>query len=132
MWADQAALDAATQGLDEWEASFADQAVRAKALSAQVQSLNGTASSPDRAVEVTVDSSGLLVDLRLDETVRQRSAAHTARVIVETTRAAHTDLLRQVSATAAAVGGGDPAGQAIVDTYRHRLNADETPPDIPR
>lgn len=35
MWADEAALDAATRRLDEWESSLADRATRARALSAR-------------------------------------------------------------------------------------------------
>lgn len=74
MWADEAALDAATRRLDDWEASIADRAARAKELASRVQAMRGTATSPDRTTEVTVDSSGLLVDLRLDERTRQHSA----------------------------------------------------------
>src|SRR4051812_5297937 len=100
MWADEAALDTAQRRLDEWEASLAEQAERAKTLSARMQGLTGTARNVDRTVEVTVDSAGLLIDLRLDERIRQQSATGTARQILETTRAAGADLLRQVSSAA--------------------------------
>ncbi|MFF3855953.1 YbaB/EbfC family DNA-binding protein [Micromonospora sp. NPDC002575] len=130
MWADEAALDAATRRLDEWESSIADRAARAQALSAQARALTGTARSPDRTVEVTVDAVGLLVDLRLHEQTRQQPAAHTARQIVATTRAAHADLLRQLTeATAQTLGDDDPAGQAIVEDYRRRLDPGRGQPD---
>ncbi|MET7832575.1 hypothetical protein ABZS44_07065 [Micromonospora sediminicola] len=58
MWADEAALDAATRRLDEWESSLADRAARARDLSARTQALTGTARSADGLVEVTVDPSG--------------------------------------------------------------------------
>lgn len=133
MWADESALDAAGRRLDEWESSFTDQATRARALSARVQTLTGTARSADRTVEVTVDSSGLLIDLRLDERVRQHSAAHTARQIMVIARAAHADLLRQLTeATRETLGDGDPAGQAIVDSYQRRLGPDQGAPDVRR
>ncbi|MFI9644163.1 YbaB/EbfC family DNA-binding protein [Micromonospora sp. NPDC051925] len=133
MWADEAALDAAARRLDEWESSFAERAERAKTLSARVQALTGTARSPDRTIEVTVDSTGLLVDLRLDEQTRQHSATHTARQIVATTRAAHADLLRQLTAaTHRTLGDGDPAGQAIVESYRRRLDPGQGTPDAHR
>ncbi|MEV4490177.1 YbaB/EbfC family nucleoid-associated protein [Micromonospora coxensis] len=133
MWADEAALDAATRRLDDWESSIADRAARVKALSSQVRALTGTATSPDRTVEATVDSSGLLVDLRLDERTRQHSAAHTARQILETTRAAHADLLRQVTeATTRALGLGDPTAATLVESYRRRLDPGQGTPDARR
>ncbi|MEV6811307.1 YbaB/EbfC family DNA-binding protein [Micromonospora sp. NPDC051296] len=122
MWADEAALDAVGRRLDEWESSFADRAARARTLSTRVQALTGNAHSPDRTVEVTVDSTGLLVDLRLDEQVRQHSAAQTARQVLATTRAAQADLMRRITAaTNETLGDDDPAAAAIVDSYRRRL-----------
>ncbi|WP_330437876.1 YbaB/EbfC family nucleoid-associated protein [Micromonospora sp. NBC_00821] len=130
MWADEAALDAAGRRLDEWETSMADRAAHAKALSTQVQALTGTATSPDRSVEVTVNASGLLIGLRLDERIRQCSSAQTARQIMATTRAAHADLLKRLTDTTTKIlGDGDPTGQAIVDSYQRRLGPDEGPPD---
>ncbi|NYF59339.1 YbaB/EbfC family nucleoid-associated protein [Micromonospora purpureochromogenes] len=125
MWTDEAALDAAERRLDQWESGLAERAEQAKSLSARVQALTGTATSTDRAVTVTVDATGGLLDLRLDERVRQHSAAHTARLILEITRAARADLLRQVTeATAGTLDRDDPTGQAIVESYRSRLRPD--------
>ncbi len=133
MWADEAGLDATQRRLDEWESSFADRAERAKALSARMRSLTGTAHSPDRTVEVTVDSAGLLVDLRLDDRVRQQSGAHTARQVISTTRAARADLLRRITAaTTETLGDDDPAGPAVVDSYRRRLAPEHPTPDVGR
>ncbi|MER6590374.1 YbaB/EbfC family nucleoid-associated protein [Micromonospora purpureochromogenes] len=125
MWTDEAALDAAERRLDQWQSDLAERAERAKSLSARIQALTGTATSADRAVTVTVDATGGLLDLRLDEGVRQHSAAHTARLILETTRAARADLLRQVTeTTAGTLDRDDPTGQAIVESYRSRLRPD--------
>ncbi|WP_233578705.1 YbaB/EbfC family nucleoid-associated protein [Micromonospora sp. BL4] len=133
MWADDAALEAAGRRLDEWESSLAERAARATALSARLQALTGTATTPDRTVEVTVDASGLLTDLRLDERIRQHSATHTARQIMETTRAAHVDLLSQLTeATAEALGDDDPTGRALIDSYQRRFGSDESVPDAQR
>lgn len=133
MWSDEAALDEATRRLDDWEASLAARAARAKALAAQVQALVGTAASPDRMVEVSVDSSGLLVDLRLDERTRQYAAAHTARQILQTSRAARADLLKKVADAAAhTLDAGDPTAAALVDSYRRRLDPDHRTPDAGR
>ncbi|WP_410813766.1 YbaB/EbfC family nucleoid-associated protein [Micromonospora sp. 067-2] len=133
VWADEAALDAAGRRIDEWESSLAERATRAKALSAQLQTLTGNATSPDRTVEVTVDSSGLLTDLRLDERIRQHSAAQTARQIMHTARAAHADLLKRLTETTAdTLGDGDPSGPALIDSYQRRLGSNEGPTDAQR
>ncbi|MEV4495362.1 YbaB/EbfC family DNA-binding protein [Micromonospora arborensis] len=132
MWADEAALDAAQRRLDEWESSLAEQAERAKTLSTRMRGLTGTARNVDRTVEVTVDSAGLLIDLRLDERTRQQSAAGTARQILETTRAAVADLLRQVSAAAVESLGDGASAQAVIDSYRSRLSRDEGHSDARR
>ncbi|MET7709906.1 YbaB/EbfC family DNA-binding protein [Micromonospora sp. NPDC005413] len=132
MWADDAALDAAGRRLDEWESSLAERAERAKTLSARVQALTGTARSPDRTVEVTVDSAGLLIDLWLDERVRHHPAASTARQILATTRAAHAHLLTQLSEVTTESLGDDASAQAIIDSYRSRLFRDQGPSDARR
>ncbi|MFG2050899.1 YbaB/EbfC family DNA-binding protein [Micromonospora sp. NPDC048935] len=132
MWADDAALDAAERRLDEWESSLAERAERAKTLSATMREMTGTARNADRTVDVTVDSAGLLIDLRLDERIRQQPAAHTARQILETTTAARADLLRQVSDAATQSLGDDASAQAIVDSYRSRLLPDQGSNDARR
>ncbi|MET8280274.1 YbaB/EbfC family DNA-binding protein [Micromonospora sp. NPDC005174] len=132
MWADDAALDAAGRRLDEWESSLAERAERAKTLSTRMQELTGTAHTPDRTVLVTVDSAGLLVDLWLDERTRQQPAARTAQQVVDTTRAARTDLLRQVAEVTAESLGDDAGARAIIDSYRDRLSHDQGPSDARR
>ncbi|WP_433112490.1 YbaB/EbfC family DNA-binding protein [Micromonospora sp. CA-246542] len=132
MWADDAALDAAERRLDEWESSLAERAERAKTLSGRMRELTGTAHTPDRTVLVTVDSAGLLIDLRLDERTRHQPAARTAEQILDTTRAARSDLLRQVAEVTAETLGDDPSAQAIVDSYRSRLSHNPGPNDAQR
>ncbi|WP_233599859.1 YbaB/EbfC family nucleoid-associated protein [Micromonospora sp. M71_S20] len=95
--------------------------------------MRGTATSPDRTIQVTVDASGLLVDLRLDERTRQHSAAHTARHLLATTQAAHADLLSRITkATTSILGTEDPTAAALVESYRRRLDPDRSTPDAPR
>jgi hypothetical protein len=133
MWSDEAALEEATRRLDDWESSIAARAARAKTLAEKIQALTGTAVSPDRRVQVTVDSSGLLVDLRLDESTRQNSAAHTARQILDTTRDARANLLKKVAEVATLTFDvGDPTPALLVDSYRRRLCPDQGAPDARR
>ncbi|MEV0810461.1 YbaB/EbfC family nucleoid-associated protein [Micromonospora sp. NPDC050200] len=122
MWADEAELDAARHRVDGWESAVADRATRARALSARLAGLTATAHSADRTVEATVDSSGALVDLRLDERTRAQPAARTAAQVLTTTRKAYAELLRQVTrVTEEMLGPDDPAGPVIVASYGRRL-----------
>ncbi|MEH1031264.1 YbaB/EbfC family nucleoid-associated protein [Micromonospora profundi] len=130
MWADDAALDAAGRRLDEWESSLAERARRAQTLAGTIQGLTGTARSPDRTVEVTVDSAGLLIDLRLDERVRDHPAVSTARQILATAQAARADLLTPLTAVTTAALGDDAS--AVIDSYRSRLTADDWRDDARR
>ncbi|MFI7207403.1 YbaB/EbfC family nucleoid-associated protein [Micromonospora aurantiaca (nom. illeg.)] len=133
MWADEAALDAAARRLDEWESSLAGRAARARDLSARTQALTGTARSADGLVEVTVDASGLLTGLRLDERVRQHSAAHTARQILAVTGDARADLLRRLTeATTETLSAEDPAARGIIESHQRRIAPDPGTPDAAR
>jgi DNA-binding protein YbaB len=122
VWGDEAALNAAGRRVDEWDSSLAERATKAAVLSRRLAELAGTATSDDRLVEVTVDSSGALVGLRLDEQIRAQPASRTAEQILAAIRAAHENLVRQASAaTIEALGADDPAGRAVVDAYEKRL-----------
>lgn len=70
-------LDAAERWVDDWQSGIEERAAQARDLSGQLAALTGTARSADRSVEVTVDSSGAVTDLRLDERIRDWSAART-------------------------------------------------------
>ncbi|MDW5327918.1 YbaB/EbfC family nucleoid-associated protein, partial [Plantactinospora sp. KLBMP9567] len=127
MWNNEAELDAALRRVDAWQASFADRAERVAELSRRLAGLRVTTRGADGLVEVTLDTSGMLVDLWLDERTRQQPAAQVAVEIVATVRAARTELLhRMTEATVESLGAGDPAGQALVDSYASRLAAPET------
>jgi hypothetical protein len=133
VWTDEAGLDAAQRRLDEWESSIAARAARTRALSGRLAELTGTAHSEDRTVEATVDSSGALVDIRLDERTRGQSAARTAALVLMTTRAAYAELLRKVAAAAEeTLGPDDPSGRAIVDSYGRRFGGLEQEGNGPR
>lgn len=71
MWDDDAGLDAAQRRVDQWESSLVERAAKASALSQRLAALTARAHSDDRLVEATVDSSGALVGLRLDEQLRR-------------------------------------------------------------
>lgn len=122
MWGDDAELDAAQRRVDQWESSLTERAAKASALSQRLAGLMVTAHSDDGLVDATVDSSGALIGLRLDEQTRAQPASRTAEQILAVTRAARDDLVRQASAvTVEALGTDDPAGEAIIEAYERRL-----------
>lgn len=124
MLGDDADLDAALRWVDDWQSGIEEQAARARALSQRVAGLSATAASEDGTVEVTVASSGVLTELRLDEAIRRRSAAETAAQILAVTRTALVRLAEQVAVAAEETMGRDsPAGRAVVDSYAKRLFA---------
>jgi hypothetical protein len=134
VWGDEADLDAAQRRVDQWESSLAEHPAKASALSLRLAGMTATAHSEDRLVEATVDTSGALVGLRLDEQIRAQPASRTAEQILATTRAAHEKVVRQASAaTVEALGADDPAGRAIIDAYEKRLRGpSEDGPDAGR
>lgn len=134
MWGDDADLDATQRQLDEWESSLADRAARTSELSQWLAHITATARSDDGSVEATVDASGALTALRLDEQIREQPASRTAEQILGTVRAAHEYAVREASAaTVEALGEDDPAGQAIIDAYERRLRRpSEDVPDAGR
>ncbi|MGX7672142.1 YbaB/EbfC family nucleoid-associated protein [Plantactinospora sp. DSM 117369] len=127
MWNNEAELDAAQRRVDAWQAAFADRAERVAALSRRLAGMRVTTRAADGLVEVTLDTSGMLIDLWLDERTRQQPAAQVAVEILATVRTARTELLhRMTEAAVESLGADDPAGQALVDSYASRLAAPET------
>jgi DNA-binding protein YbaB len=111
-------LDEAERMVDDWQAGFEERAVQARALSARLGSLTATAESEDELVKVTVGASGTMSDLTLEEGIRDRPAAETARAILATLRAAQTSLTKAATqATAETVGADSETGKAVIASY---------------
>ena len=119
---DERYFEAAERMIDDWQADIDARAARAKELSARLSRLSARARSDDRLVTVTVGASGDLVGLELDERIRQRPAAETARTILKTLRAAQARLTAAVAdATAETVGADSATGRAVIASYTGRL-----------
>jgi DNA-binding protein YbaB len=126
-------LDAAEQWVDGWEASIQERAEQARALSQKLAALSGTARSSDDLVEVTVDSSGAVTGIELDEGIRDQRATTTAEQIMTVMRAAQAELARQVAeAGAETVGAGSEISRAIVASFTSRLSPAEGRGDAAR
>jgi DNA-binding protein YbaB len=115
-------FEAAERMIDDWQAGIEERAARAKELSARLSRLSARVRSDDRLVTVTVGASGDLTGLELDERIRQRPAAETARMILTTLRAAQARLTEAVAdATAGTVGADSATGRAVIASYSGRL-----------
>jgi hypothetical protein len=114
-------LDEAERMVDDWQARIEERAVQARALSVRLGSLTATAQSEDELVKVTVGASGTMSDLTLEEGIRDRPAAETARAILATLRAAQASLTRAATqATAETVGADSETGKAVIASYAAR------------
>lgn len=81
-----------------------------------------TESDSHGLVTVTVDSSGVLRDLRLGARIRDRPVPEIRQLILDVMRAALATLADRVTeAVDETVGSDTEVGRAIADTYTRRL-----------
>jgi hypothetical protein len=114
-------LDGAERMVDDWQAGFEQRAAQARDLSSRLAQLSGSARSADGLVEVTLGPSGAVTGLRLDEGIRRRPAAETAKEILATLRAAQAGLTRQAStAVAETLGTESETGHAVLASFLAR------------
>jgi DNA-binding protein YbaB len=118
--------DGAREQLAAWQGRIERLAADTKSMSDQMEQLRVTAADRDGLVEVTVDSSGSLIDLTLGPRFARVSSDVLARTIMDTVREAK----RQVAARSqevieATLGTESPAARAIAARVRERL----TPPE---
>jgi YbaB/EbfC DNA-binding family len=120
----EAHADAAQEWVRGWSASSGKAADRARALSSQVAQLSVTASSADGTVQVTIDGSGAVADLRLGELVRKWPAADIAAEILRIMGRAQAMLATRVAEIAAQTVGADSAtARAVVGRFQQRFPA---------
>ncbi|MFI7541632.1 YbaB/EbfC family nucleoid-associated protein [Actinoplanes sp. NPDC049599] len=114
-------LDAAERRVDEWQAGFEQRAAEARELATRLAALSASARSADGHIRVTVGATGTLTGLELDEEIRRRPAAETARQILATLAAAQTELTaRATEATAETVGADSETGKAVIASFARR------------
>jgi DNA-binding protein YbaB len=122
MPSDEANLDEAERWVDDWQSRIEARAATIRALSERLRDMTASASGGNGAVEVTVNSSGVLVGLWLDEGVRRHSAKWIAELVMSTTRSALGELARQAGAVAEETVGRDSVeSRAVVQSFVGRL-----------
>lgn len=126
MWpGGEADFNAAERWIDDWQARVAERAARTQTLAGRLPEMTGAGSAANGWVSVTVNSSGALVDVRLDEQVRKHSAQWIAQQVLTASRAATADLVRQArTIVAETVGRDSPEGAAVVQAFTARLGED--------
>jgi DNA-binding protein YbaB len=117
--------DGAREQLEAWRGRIDRLAADTKSMSDQMQQLRVTAKDRDGVVEVTVDSSGSLIDLKLQRVARI-SGEELARTILDTVREAKRQVAaRSLEVIESTLGTDSPAARGIAERVRDHL----TPPD---
>ena len=99
-------------------------------LADRLAALSASATGDDGVVTVTVASSGIVTELRLDDRVQEFSGARLSAEILRTMRRAQSAVAEQVAtAVGETVGVDSPAGRAVLDGLTERLAA--VPPEGP-
>lgn len=98
-------MSSASERIQEMMRKFEEQAQKASELQSAMQGLQGTASSPDRSVTVTVAPSGAVLDLRLAPNAVRQSANDLQQQIMATIREATASAAEQLNSTVAPILG---------------------------
>ncbi|WP_327001781.1 YbaB/EbfC family nucleoid-associated protein [Dactylosporangium sp. NBC_01737] len=109
-----------------WRGQIDKLAADTKAMSERLQELRVSATDPNGLVEVTVDSTGALVDLRLGQRIQRVDPDVVARTIMATIQEARGVLAgRAQEILAETVGTDSPAGRAVAERIGRQLQGPE-------
>jgi hypothetical protein len=118
--------DQARERLDAWKGRIDKLAADTKAMSDQFQDLQVTRRDPKGMAEVTVDSGGSLVNLRLTREIEYAEPDAVARAIMDTVRAAKAELAdRTQEIIAETVGTESAAARAIAARVGQHLRGED-------
>ncbi len=116
--------DGARARLTAWRGRIDKLAADTKAMSDQLQEVRVAAADPAGLAEVTVDSTGLLVDLRLTDRIQRTDPTVVARTIMATIGDARNRVAdRSQEIIAETVGTESVAARAIADSVDRQLRA---------
>jgi DNA-binding protein YbaB len=124
--------DGARARLAAWKGRIDKLAADTKAMSDQLREVRATAADPGGLAEVTVDSTGLLIDLRLTERIQRTDPDVVARTIMATIGDARNRVAdRSQEIIAETVGTESAAARAIAESVDRQLRQggdDDGPP----
>jgi len=122
-------LDEADAWLDDWQARLRDKQARARELTSRVMGLRATGESQHGAVRVTVESTGVPVDITLgDETANWRPERVSTEIMAAMRRAQQQLTEAVADAARATVGVESETGRALLESFHARFPAS---PDEP-
>ncbi|MET8042108.1 YbaB/EbfC family nucleoid-associated protein [Micromonospora sp. NPDC005215] len=114
--------DGAMDRLAEWKGRLDQLATATDAMSERVQELRVTVADGNGLVEVTVDSAGALVDLRLGQRIQRVAPDVVARTIMSTIGLAKRQLAdRAQEIIGETLGTDSPAARAIAERVGQQL-----------
>ncbi|NES16874.1 YbaB/EbfC family nucleoid-associated protein [Micromonospora sp. PPF5-17] len=124
--------DGAMDRLAAWKGRIDQLAADTKAMSDRLQELRVTVADGNGLAEVTVDSSGALLDLRLGSRIQRVAPEVVARTIMDTIREAKRQLAdRSQEIIADTVGTESAAARAIAERVGQQLRDTDDAGDGP-
>ena len=121
-------LDAedARERLEAWRADASRRAAETQAAGAGLRALRATATDAHGAVEVTVDSTGAMADVRLSARMQRMSLEQTQQAIMGAYRNARVKLAEAAAEVVRETVGADSAtGRALLAGFRTADTEDE-------
>ncbi|MBM7773877.1 DNA-binding protein YbaB [Actinokineospora baliensis] len=120
--------DAARERMAAWKGRIDKLAADTQAMGARLREVQATAADPGGLAEVTVDSTGSLVGLRLTDRIHKTPPDAVAQAILATLRAARGQVAEQSREVIAETMGPDSAaGRAIAERVDQHLRAPQAP-----
>lgn len=117
--------EGAREHLAAWQGRIDKMARDTEAMRARLQELRVTASDPNGLAEVSVDSTGTLVDLKLTDRIGRVAPDVVARAVMATFSAARSQLAdRSREVIEATVGTESVAARAIAESVDKHLRRD--------
>jgi hypothetical protein len=121
--------DGARERLAAWKGRIDKLAADTKSMSEQMQELRIVANDPERMAEVTIDSTGSLVALRLTDRIDRVTPDVVASTIMATLRAARRQLAdKSQQIIADTMGTESAAARAIAESVGRHLGTEPAAP----
>ncbi|MER7077448.1 YbaB/EbfC DNA-binding family protein [Saccharopolyspora kobensis] len=118
--------DGARERLAAWKDRIEKLAADTKTMSDRLQEVRVTATDPKGLVELTIDSTGTLVDIKLTSKMERTAPDVVSRTIMETLAQAKNQLAdRSQEIIADTVGTESAAARAISESVGNHLRTDE-------
>ncbi|QFZ22396.1 YbaB/EbfC family nucleoid-associated protein [Saccharothrix syringae] len=125
-------IGASERMLGQWQQSIEQKAQRYQAMAGRVQGMSITESSRDGSVRLTIGSNGILTNLEIAESARDKRMAEVSAEVMRTLQRAQSripELLQQVMAET--IGTGDETANVLLQEARRNFPdppADDAPP----